>query len=439
MRGLLGHLRRSPLPVALVVYALMRAGVVIGRPAARFPDTDGWLLLTWWGDNTRLWPVPAVLTLAGSDGARVAVQFALGTAAWAFLAVTLSRLSRFPRSMGLVTLAVGLAPQVTRWDLAILSESLGITFCVVAIALSVRLAHTGGSPVAWLGAITLVGLTRPTQLVIVVACAAVCVVVALRSRARRLVLPAVVLTAVSVWGAALVNDNAPTSRLNVYTVLANDVATSDERWSWFVGAGMPDVPGARDALGYDFAGALPDDLATIVDLPVGQQPPAIVRAGGVALAEWVRDHGVSTLTRWALTHPDDVLTVAAGRADTVLSPPNDDFLPLETRTTWPRVVFGPWQVWAGAWAAAVVVAVLRRRAGRAVRAIAAMGTAVALVYIVTMTYSGIEHQRHAATVAVAVRAVALASVALALPRRDDPGDDGINEGARRRGGRGAQT
>ena len=438
MRGLLGHLRRSPLPVALVVYALMRAGAVIGRPAARFPDTDGWLTLTWWGDNTRLWPVPAVLSLAGSDGARVAVQFALGTAAWVFLAVTLARVSRFPRSMGLATLAVGLAPQVTRWDLAILSESLGITFCVVSIALTVRLAHTGGSPVPWLGAISLVGLTRPTQLVIVVVCAAVCVVVAARSRAQRLVLPAVVLTIVSMWGALLVDGNAPTSRLNVYTVLANDVATSDERWSWFVGAGMPDVPGARDALGYDFAGALPDDLASIVELPIGQQPPAIVRVGGVALAEWVRDHGVSTLTRWAVTHPDDVLTVAGTRADTVLSPPNDDFLPLETRTIWPRAVFGPWQVWAGAWATAAVVAVLRRRAGREVRAIAAMGTAVAVVYIATMIYSGIEHQRHAATIAVAVRAVALASVALALPRRDDTRDE-VNEGARQRGGRGART
>lgn len=439
MRGLLGHLRRSPLPVALVAYAVLRAGVVMGRPVARFPDTDGWLVLTWWGDNTRLWPVPALFTLAGSDGVRVAMQFALGTAAWAHLAITLSRVSRFPRTMGLATLALGLTPQVTRWDLAILSESLGITFSVVAVALTVRLARTEGSLIAWLGAIALVGLTRPTQLIIVVACAAVCIVVALRSRGQRLVFPTLVLTVVSVWGAALVNDNAPTSRLNVYTVLANDVATSDERWSWFVGAGMPDVPGARDAVGYDFAGALPDDLAAIVDLPVGQQPPAIVRAGGVELAEWVRDHGISTLTRWAVTHPDDVLRVAATRADAVLSPPNDDFLPLETRTTWPRSVFGPWQVWVGAWAAAAVVAVLRRRAGREVRAIASMGTAVAVVYLVTMTYSGIEHQRHGAAIAVAVRTVALASVALALPRRDDPGDDEVNEGARRRGGRGART
>lgn len=409
----------------------------MGRPTARFPDTDGWLQLTWWGDNTRLWPVPAVLSLAGSDGARVAVQFALGTAAWAYLALTLARLSRFPRAMGLTTLAIGLTPQVTRWDLAILSESLGITFSVVAVALTVKLARAQGSLVAWLGAITVVGLTRPAQVIIVVACAVVCLVIAIRSRAQRLLLPALVLTVMSVWGLALVNDNAPTSRLNVYTVLANDVATSDERWAWFVDAGMPDVPGARDAVGYDFAGALPDVLAAIVELPVGQQPPAIVRAGGVTLAEWVRDHGISTLTRWALTHPDDVLSVAAARADTVLSPSNDDFLPLETRTTWPRVVFGPWQVWVGAWAAAAVVAVLRRRAGREVRAIAAMGTAVAVVYLVTMTYSGIEHQRHAATLAVAVRTVALASVALALPRRDD--DAEVNEDGKQRGGRGART
>lgn len=438
MRGLLGFLRRSPMPVALVAYAVLRAGAVLGRPAARFPDTAGWLELTWWGDNTRLWPVPAVLTLAGTDGVRIAVQLVLGTAAWTYLAVTLARVSRFPRVVGLATLAVGLTPQAVRWDLAILSESLGITFSVVAVALTVRLARREGSLIAWLAAISLVGLTRPTQLIIVVTCAAVCVVVAVRSRARRLVLPAIVSTIVSVWGVALVNDNAPTSRLNLYTVLANDVATSDERWAWFVGAGMPNVAGARDAVGYDFAGALPDDLAAIVELPVGQQPPAIVRAGGVELAEWVRDQGVSTLTRWALSHPDDVLTVAAARADSVLSPPNDDFLPLETRTTWPREVFGPWQMWVGAWAGAALVAALRRRAGREVRAIAAMGTVVAAVYLVTMTYSGIEHQRHGATIAVAVRTVTLASIALALPRRDDTGDQ-VNEDATRRGARGART
>ena len=289
-----------------------------------------------------------------------------------------------------------------------------------------------------MAAVSLVGLTRPTQVIIVVACAAVCVVVAVRSRARRLLLPAVVLSTVSLWGLVLVNGNAATSRLNVYTVLANDVARSDDTWNWFVEAGMPDVPGARDAVGYDFTGALPDELAAIVDLPVGQQPPAIVRAGGLDLATWVRDHGVSTLTRWALTHPGNVLTTAAHRADAVLSPPNDDFLPLETRTLWPRAVFGPWQVWVGAWAAAVVLTVLRLRAGRTVRAIVAMGTAVGAVYLVTMTYSGIEHQRHGATVAVAMRTVALASLALALPRRVDPGD-GVSEDARPRGGRGART
>lgn len=438
MRGLLAFVRRSPLPFALVAYAAVRASTVLGRPVARFPDTAGWLDLTWWGENSRLWPVPAVLSLAGSDGARVAVQFVLGTAAWVHLAVTLSRVSRFPRAISLVTLAVGLSPQVTRWDLAILSESLGITFSVLAVTLTVRLVHDRGSQLAWMAAVSLVGLTRPTHVIIVITCAAVCIVVAARSRARPMLLPAMLLSSVSLWGLVLVNGNAATSRLNVYTVLANDAARSDDTWNWFVEAGMPDVPGARDAAGYDFTGALPDDLAALVELPVGQQPPAIVRAGGIELATWVRDHGVSTLTRWALTHPADVVTTAADRADAVLSPPNDDFLPLGTRTLWPRTVFGPWQMWVGAWAAAALLTLLRLRAGRSVRAIVAMGTAVGAVYLVTMTYSGIEHQRHGATVAVAMRTVALASLALALPRRADQGDD-VSEDPRPRGGRGART
>jgi hypothetical protein len=430
------------MPAALMAYALVRAAGIIGRPTGRFPDSEGWLILTWWGDNTRLWPVPALFTLAGSDTARIALQFVLGTAAWVFLAVTLAATSRFPRTIGLATLAVGLTPQVTRWDLAILSESLSITFVVVATASTVRLVRGTRGLVPWITAVSLVGLTRPTHVVVPAVIAAVCLVAAVRSRGSRLVFPALVFATVTVWAVALVNGNAATSRLNVYTVLANDVAPSDERWSWFVARGMPDISGARDSTGYDFAGALPDDVAAIVDLPVGQQPPALVRAGGVALAEWVRDAGVSTLTRWIATHPADVLATVANRADATLSPPNDDFLPLETRDAWPRSLFGPWQVWVGAWGAGLVIATLRGRAGREVRAIAAMAIAVAAVHVVTMSYSGIEHQRHAATVAAAVRVVALASLALALPRRASGGptdDDDVSGGGTSRGGRGART
>jgi hypothetical protein len=429
------------MPAALLAYAVVRATGIMGRPAGRFPDSEGWLSLTWWGENTRLWPVPALFTIAGSDGARIATQFVLGTAAWVFLALTLAATSRFPRTIGLATLAVGLTPQVTRWDLAILSESLSITFTVAAVALTVRLVRGTGGLVPWIVVVSLVGLTRPTHVVVPVVIAAVCVVIAVRSRGSRLVFPALAFTTVAVWGVALVDGNAATSRLNVYTVIANDVAPSDERWTWFVERGMPDAPGAREATGYDFAGALPDDVAAIVELPVGQQPPALVRAGGVALAEWVRDHGVSTLTRWIATHPADVLTTVADRADATLSPPNDDFLPLETRDIWPRDLFGPWQVWVGAWSAALLVALLRGRAGREVRAIAGMAVAVAAVHVITMSYSGIEHQRHAATTAVAVRVVALASLALALPRRDTgrPTDDDVSGDGTSRGGRGART
>lgn len=423
MRGLLATIKRTPLPWAFVAYAVLRALVVLGKPVGRFPDTDGWLALAWWGDNERFWPVPAVLTLAGSDGVRVALHVMAGTVAWVYLAFTVARLSRFPRTTGLVTLAVGLTPQVTRWDLAILSESLSITFTVAAIAATIRLATGAGSLVAWMCLTSLVGLTRPTHLVVVFAIAAVAAVSTARSRLQRHAIPALVFVAVSIWGVVLLDGNSPTSRLNIYTVLANDVAPSDERWSWFVDEGMPAAPGAREATGYDFAGALPDDLASIVDLPVGQQPPAIVRAGGVALAEWVRDEGVTTLARWIITHPAESLGTLADRADATLSPPNDDFLPLETRQVMPRLLFGPWEVWAGLWAAAALLATLRRRAARDVRTIAAMGVSVAVVYGITMLFSGIEHQRHAATVATAVRVVALASFALAIPKKNDVSQD----------------
>ena len=440
MRRLISAAMRSPLPLASATYLLLRWAQVAGIEAARFPDSTGWLTLDFWGTNDRSWPVPLVFSLAGSDDVRVLAQVVLGAAAWTWLASTLSKATRWPRATAIVVLVVGLAPQVTRWDLAILGESSTISALVALTAASVGIARGTSGPLPWLAMLSIFGLMRPVHLVVLAPVAAWFVVSAVRSRGSRHLGAALVLGLATLWGVALVRGNEATSRLNIYTVIANDVIVDDERFAWWVDRGMPAPEGLRAATGYDFAGDLPTDLAAIVDLPAGQQPPAVIRAGGVELAEWVRNDGVITQARWLLSHPFDAWSDVASRADQVLSPPNDDFLPLEVRGIVPRILFTDWRIWAATWAAGALLALIRPGTRREARMLAFSGVGLVALLTVTMNFSGIEHQRHAAMVAAGVRVLGLVGLATALPGAglipDDASDDA--PGARKRRG-GART
>ena len=414
-------LRSTPFPVVALAYAMLRITVVVGQPAGRFPDTAGWLTLTWWGDNTRFWPVPFIFTLAASDGVRIATQVAIGIVAWVFFAATLARLSRFPRTMGYLTLLIGLTPQVVRWDLAILSESLSISFAVVTMATTLRLITRTGGFLPWIASVCLFGLTRPSHLIVIFACAVVGVIAVVQSRGARLLIPSIVFVAASVWGWALLEGNRATSYLNMYTVLSERIMPHDERYQWFVAEGMPDVAGAREAAGYDLANQLPDDVRRIVGLPLDQQPPSLMRVGGVELATWVRNRGLETYTRYVLTHPDDTINRMLDLADATMQPANDDFLPLESRAVVPRVLFVTWQFAVAIGAVSLVIAAMRAGGGRTALGMTAVALMIVALYGLSILYSGIEHPRHASTVAVAVRVWALGTLALAFPAsRDRP-------------------
>lgn len=399
--------------LAVAIYTVVRALSSIGRPVASFPDTIGYETLSYMGRNDRFWPVPLAFHIAHSPGARVALQVVVGVIAWSWLAAVLSRESRVPRTITAVVLAVGLVPQVVRYDLALLSESLSISFAVGAVAATMMVAQRPSitSRLAWFGAVSLCAMTRPTHLIVLVACLSGATFLAVSSRGRRMVVPALVLVSVSAWGWSLYSGNQRTGELNMYTVLAERIVTNDARYEWFIGHGMPDVPGVRSAEGYDFAGQLPAELAAFVQLPVGQQPPAIIRAGGLDLARWVRDDGWRTYARFVATHPADTWSRIASLTPSVLDPPNDDFLPLEPRSLVPRLLFRTWWLWAVAGIAATAAGLARPGGARVARAIVAMSVTAALVHSANLLTSGIEHPRHSATVAVIVRVLALCAVA----------------------------
>ena len=391
-----------------------RALASVGADAARFPDSVGYETFTLWGDADRTWPVTAVYALVRSDGGRVAVQVIAGALAWLWLGTELARQSRWPRSVLVATAVLSLSPQIVRYDTAILSESLGVTYAVLAVAATLRLVHRPGraTTVVWLACIALCAMTRPVHLLVVAVCCVPHLVRFAVSRGRKVSVTGAALVAILILGVVQQNNSSGMSLLNLYTVVSGRVITDDDRFEWFVDHGMPDVAGMRTATGYDYTGDLPGDVAAVVGLPTGQQPPSLMRAGGVALAEWLKDSGWRTLALYLATHPGDTLDHARALLDPALSPPNGDFLPLDNGPMIPGTVFGAWQVWAVCAVAATVLVWLRSRRD-AVPLVVMMGIAAA-VYLATVHTSGIEHVRHSVTVAAIIRVIGLVALVRAL-------------------------
>ena len=413
--------RFTRLPVMATVYVLMRAAAVWGLHPATFPDSAGYQHLDLTYPVARTWPVPFLFSVVRSDPMRVGMHVLLGALAWTWLARTLSRGSRLPVTVSVATFALGLVPQVIRYDLAVLSESLAITIAVATAAATLDAAdgRSRGAAIRWVLLLSVFSMVRPQHMPVLLVAAAVVLVRCAGKRALPGALGFLVLGA-SVVGVVQFRANRPTGDLNLYTVLVERVLNDDARFAWFVGNGMPDVPGMRAAQTYDYVEQVPGEILAYLQLPVGQAPPSLVRVGGITLARWVREHGWSTYLRYVVTHPSDTAARVAGLATPVLDPANDDFLPLDSRGVMPRWLFVPWKICAALAALGAGFAVVTGRLRRA-GALSGILTATAVIYCTAMLTSGIEHPRHASMVAVLLRVCALAGFAGIL-RRDVSGD-----------------
>ncbi|MFZ9444913.1 MAG: hypothetical protein ACO277_02030 [Ilumatobacteraceae bacterium] len=406
------------LPFVAVAYAVLRTVAVVGLPAARFPDSAGYLTLDLSTPIARPLPVPLVYALATTDGARIAVQVVLGIAAWVWLIRELSEGSRRPGTVRWMTAVVGLTPQVIRFDQAILAESLTITAGAALVAATVRTARSGKAPTAsvgWVVAFVLFAMVRPHHMLVLFAVAAAVTARSLAARRSPGVLGAVMLL-VAVLGLQQLRSNTPTSNLNLYTVLAERVVTDPVATQWFVSNGMPAVDLIDNPLAYDTPDLLAPELLAVLDLPEGQMPPRLMRLGGMPLAQWVRDDGWTTYAKWIVTHPSDNWSRLVDLVGPTLDVADDGFLPLDSRTVVPRVFFVPTAVSAIIALAGAAVSMLRGRRRDAVVPVAVFLGAVSL-YAIAMTTSGIEHPRHAAVAAVLVRLAALVGAAQLLAGR----------------------
>ena len=409
--------RFTRLPVLALTYAVLRSAAVWGLHPATFPDSAGYQHLDLSAPVARTWPVPFLFSLVRADTMRVGMHVVLSVLAWTWLARTLGRSSRFPRTVMVLTFVVGLVPQVIRYDLTILSESLGITLGVAMAAATLEVVHAKSSRTVtqWVLVMAVFSMVRPQHMIILFAAAAFVLVRSVGRRAMPGAVGVIVLGA-SVFGFVQFRANRPTGELNLYTVVVERVLNDDARFAWFVDRGMPDIPGMREAQSYDYVEQVPKDVIDFLQLPVGQAPPSLVRVGGMPFARWVREEGWSTYAKYVLTHPSDTKARILDLASPTLDPVNDDFLPLESRTIVPRWIFAPWKLCAVLVAAGVAFALLTGRLRRA-GTLAAMFLTTATTYSAAMLTSGIEHPRHASTVAVLLRVCALAGIAELL-RRD---------------------
>lgn len=400
-----------------LAHLAVRAATVWGRTPARFPDTAGYLEFDPLTPSSRLWPVTLAYWLVRNDAARVALQVLAGTAAWVWLAAVLSRGSRFAAPVRVITLLLGLVPHVSRYDLAILSESLSISLGVALVAATMDVARRPrpGARWAWTAVFVTFAMSRQQHLpLLFLAAAAVITSAAVQRRSPSV--RGLVLVVTGLVGFVQLSTTSALSTLNMYTVLAERVITDDTRYAWFVEQGMPDVPGMREAGGYDYADQVPAELLADAGFPPEQVPPSLLRVGGRPLLGWVRDRGWRTLARWLVTHPGDTRDRLLELADPALHPPNDDFLPLDTRAVVPRGLFPPWELSTVMTAAGTVFLLGSSRRREAV-AVGALLATVSLLYALAVMGSGIEHPRHAAVSAAMLVATALTSVCACLQGR----------------------
>ena len=415
--------RSLPMPwfgvVAILVSFTVRGSAAWGETAQRYPDSIGYDTLKFFSPTDRPWPIPFIYSLTGSDSYRVVAQVVIGTLAWGALAWVLATYVKWQRSAFVATLLLGLTPQVIRYDVAILSESLSISFAVLAVASTLHRLRVR-SPLAttwWATSLTLCAMSRPTHLIIVVACLVPVAWRFMATKGKSLTAGSIGMFALLLFGVFTIQQSQHMSLLNLYTVVSSRVVSEDGRFNWFVERGMPVSDGTRTATGYDYANDLPQDVASIVQLPEGQQPPSLMRVGGVQLARWLQDNGWRTVVMYLITHPSDTLTHASNLANATLNAPNGDFLPLQNGPMIPWSLAGTWQMWTLVLFACCGVLLVKRSTRQYASVLLAMFITTVMIYLATVHTSGIEHVRHSSTVAAIIRVLGLAALTGILPKK----------------------
>lgn len=405
-------LARRSWQVSLLVFAALRVVAVWARPTTRFADSVGYDKLDFLGRADRFWPVTFVYWLARNDTARIAVQTSTQILAFALLATAVVVTCGQRLWTGLPILVIACTPEVTRFDLTILSESLGISFLAMALGSCLLLLRrqSAGNIVLTIASITLFAMTRPPQMMFLAVACVAAVIYALRSRTRWAAVSAAVLAVMSVWGVVQLHNNEPMSTLVYYTVLNDRIVRNNDASRWFASHGMPLNSNISATNGYLYQWEVPKNLLDYVNLPAGQKPPKLMGVGGFDFARWVKREGWKTYAQYVVARPRNAWHVVTRRWDFMLNPTDKQLLPLSPRTVVPRAAFGDIQWWTIAALLAAASALFARRWTR-VLTFVSLGFAFAVAWFAVVAHtSGIEHGRHAITVAIAMRLLCVIAI-----------------------------
>ena len=281
----------------VLVFVVLRLVATTDRPIAFYLDSPSYFDFRIWG-GVRFPVVTALYAAVGDHRALVVIQALTGAAAWAVAAVVAGtvlahRGVRYAFQGAL--LALGLTLPVTRFDNALLSESVAISLTVVLVATVLRFAcrPTGATAIAVFVFGALWALTRQSNALLLGVAAVVLAGLGAGRADRRLAWRlAAGLLAVSLLGVLLASSTTQIQEYNTAQILVRRVLLHDARERWFLDHGMPD--NGRELLVPPYENRFGD--------------PAVELQEDPTFGPWLRGEGQTTYLRYLLTHPGFTIT-----------------------------------------------------------------------------------------------------------------------------------
>jgi hypothetical protein len=401
---------------AFALFAAVRVAAVAGRRVGIFNDTLGYLRLSFVGHG-RPWVVPLLYTATTSSGARVAAQCAVSIVCFCLLAFVAARMVRRAWLQVVVAggvLLIGASPQVTRWDLALVSESLALSLSVAVIATWLLFATrtTRARMIAVWGVTLLWAFTRSAHLVLLPLIVVLLVVsLAWVSGRRSRGLLMLALVPVAIWGLVAVRNDPGATEYNIYTVIELRVFGHIERTRYFVEHDMPvsaDIERFRSFVPREL---VPPHLVQDARVPIGLNVPDLVVTGRRPFIRWMQDEGPSTYLKWLASHPGYTVAEPLRNLHELVAPKLARITPpLDARAVMPtilrKVLFESPVLYLLSISAALlsaIAAVLLKLMSRPLAvAWCVVGMSIALLYVAWLG-AAIEIERHAIVASVASR------------------------------------
>jgi hypothetical protein len=285
--------------VILGAFIVLRLWATLGSPITAYPDSPSYFDFELWG-GVRFPVITFVYAAVEDHRAVVTIQAILGALCWSLAAVIAGALV-VPRAIRygfqVALLLLGLTLPMTRFDNALLSESLSISIAVVLAALFLRLVCRPSTRLAVLVYVVAAAwaLTRQSnaQLLFVAAIAVLALGVWGAHRRMSLVLAAGFVL-LALLGALLASSTNQIEQYNTAQILVRRVIDNPERNAWFREQGMPNGQRAIERQ-RELSGD--ENFDSIIAL---QTDPIF--------GQWLLADGPDTYFRYLVSHPGFVVS-----------------------------------------------------------------------------------------------------------------------------------